>query len=113
MSVDDDWAAPLRREYREGLAGKLKNLETLCDSLRANPADAAAPAALATAVHRIKGSAASYGFDEIGAIATEWDLALKQSIARGEGLNADEIAAMEEFLRRFRKAVAQEQAASL
>lgn len=69
----DDWRAELRREYARTLPGKHAHIERRLVALAATPADPTALEALFAAVHRLHGSAGSYGFTELSRLAGEWE----------------------------------------
>lgn len=77
MSADGaDWRAELRREYAQTLPDKYAHVERRLAELLAAPADAARLETLLLAVHRLHGSAGSYGFEELGRLAGEWEAQL-------------------------------------
>lgn len=68
-----DWRAELRREYAQALPDKYARIDRCLSALLLAPDDAAALEALLEAVHRLHGSAGTYGFVELGRLAGEWE----------------------------------------
>ena len=75
---DDDYLAPLRRQFRAGLPERLWRLEAA--------AAAGDAAALLDEAHRLKGAAGGYGFDELSAAARAVQDALRGGGGVGEGV---------------------------
>ncbi len=78
-----NWRDELRREYAQTLPDKLARLVALHEALAAAPDAAAELEALLMAVHRLHGSAGSYGFPEISRAAGEWELELREAREAG------------------------------
>lgn len=70
------WLAEARLEYARTLPDNLARLERRLSALMVAPADGAAFDALLGAVHRLHGSAGSFGFAALGRLAGEWELHL-------------------------------------
>lgn len=71
-----DWREELRRDYLATLPDKLSTLRQHLEALAAAPGEPSAREALLTTVHRLHGSAGSYGFAEVGRLAGAWELHL-------------------------------------
>ena len=69
--------AALQARYHATLAGKHAEIEQAWQALRTDCSDVASQAVLLGVVHRLAGSAESYGFDEIGRIAAQLDRQLE------------------------------------
>ncbi len=79
--VDSRFEA-LQIRYHASLAGKRADIEQAWQAVRTDCADAGSQELLIRLVHRLAGSAESYGFGEIGRIAAHTDLSLDQ-VRRG------------------------------
>lgn len=99
----DDWRGELRREYARALPHKLARLERRLAALAAAPADAAAFDALLGAVHRLHGSAGSYGFGDLGRLAGEWERHLLDLRGGGGPLAPDTLEPMWAWLTAIRR----------
>lgn len=95
-----NWREELRREYAQALPDKLSRIADLFLALEQAPADKAALEALLMAVHRLHGSAGSYGFQEVSRTSGDWELELRE--ARTAGLSPAALLAMRERLRALR-----------
>ena len=95
-----NWREELRREYAQTLPDKLAKLGDLVAALEATPSDPAAFEPLLMAVHRLHGSAGSYGFADISRICGDWELELHQ--ARGQGVSRAVLSAGQKHLHALR-----------
>ena len=77
MTEIDPRFAVLQARYRAALAGKRAANEQAWQALCADCSDTASLAALLAVVHRLAGSAESYGFDGIGRLAAQLDRQLE------------------------------------
>jgi class 3 adenylate cyclase/DNA-binding response OmpR family regulator len=71
-----DWREELRRDYLRTLPDKLDTLRRQLEALVASPGEAAAREVLLGSLHRLHGSAGSYGFADVGRLAGVWELEL-------------------------------------
>jgi len=78
---------------------KLTAIESFLVRLRAIPDDRSALAGLATAVHRLAGSAGTHGLASVSKTATEWETFLRRAEAK---LGPDDLAPMERWLEEIR-----------
>lgn len=69
----DDWRAELARDYELALPEKYDQIEGRLAALCRTPDSVAAFDALLAAVHRLHGSAGSFGFVELSRQAGEWE----------------------------------------
>lgn len=83
MTEADSRLDALHTRYHASLAGKRADIEQAWHAIRANCADTASQEILLSLVHRLAGSAESYGFAEIGRCAARTDALLDQ--VRGNG----------------------------
>jgi HPt (histidine-containing phosphotransfer) domain-containing protein len=77
----EGWRSEMRRAYASGLEAKLQTLGALMEALAAEPAAAAHRQRLLDAVHKIRGSAGAYGFEELSRIAAEWETVIQNGAA--------------------------------
>lgn len=70
------WWQELRRAYLGSLPGKLAAMEHLVESLLEHPDDDYRLQALRLAVHRLAGTAGSYGLEAVSELACAWELRL-------------------------------------
>lgn len=70
---DAAWQMELRTEYKKGLPKKFSTLTRLVTCLVEHPEDREAFDALCTCVHKIRGSAGSFGLDRLSQAAAEWE----------------------------------------
>lgn len=82
----------LQTRYHASLAGKRADIEQAWHAVRADCADTANQDVLLRLVHRLAGSAESYGFTGIGRIAAQIDVLLDQ--VRSSGGAAQQTSAM-------------------
>jgi hypothetical protein len=94
----------MRREYRRRFPEKLARLATGVEELAGAPSAARAHAALRMEVHRLHGSAATYGLDEAGAILADWDARLNRRPPPAGPMPPRSIAALRRLLRRLERA---------
>ena len=92
MTEIDSRLDALQGRYHASLAGKRADIEQAWQAIRANCADAASQETLLRLVHRLAGSAESYGFGAVGRCAAQMDMLLDQ--VRGSGEPAQRSAAM-------------------
>lgn len=78
MTKVDSRLDALQARYLASLAGKRADIEQAWQALRADCSDTASQETLLKLVHRLAGSAESYGFPEIGRSAARTDLLLDQ-----------------------------------
>ena len=88
MNEADPHYAPLRKRYAASLAAKRDDLVRAWRSFADNPGDAAGRRDLHALIHRLSGSAASYGYAHLGAIASAADELMSQTAAHESGSNA-------------------------
>lgn len=77
MNVADPHYDPLRLRYAASLAGKRADLVQAWRAFADTP-DAAARLDLHAQIHRLSGSAASYGYGKLGAVANSADQLMSQ-----------------------------------
>lgn len=97
-----DWQQQARADYVASFPRKLETIETLTAEWIADPADEARFEALRTAVHRIHGTAGSYGFDALGVIVAAWDEMMTAALKANSYSGPDVIQSVEDHLRAFR-----------
>lgn len=73
ISDDSAWQEELQAEYRKSLQGKLLILTRLVTRLVEHPEDLEVFEALRTCVHKIHGSAGSFGLERLSQVAGEWE----------------------------------------
>jgi HPt (histidine-containing phosphotransfer) domain-containing protein len=79
--------AQLLRRYLDSIPEKRTELETAWESLRAGAWSTDSLAGLKTPVHRLAGSAGSYGLEDVGQAARTLDASLKVSSPTREQRN--------------------------
>lgn len=90
MSVDpteEDYSIPddVRREYQESIRQKLADIGEQIEIIRKAPASTRAVcSSLLTIVHKIRGSASWYGYDEAGRIAGDMEDLLTDAADSGK-----------------------------
>ncbi len=90
--------AEIRALYIESFFENASSIETLLDALEANPGDSASLLSLRNIVHKINGSAGSYGFARVSLGAARWEREILDIIESGLEVSADELRG---FCRRF------------
>jgi HPt (histidine-containing phosphotransfer) domain-containing protein len=98
------WLEQLRRDYRRGFPEKLALLGRCVDELAEAAPAAPAQAALFMEVHRLVGSAATYGLVEAGAILSEWESRLRQLAPPAGRMPRPALAEMRRMLRKVEQA---------
>ncbi len=83
MTKADSRLDALQTRYHASLAGKRADIERAWHAVRADCADTANQDILLRLVHRLAGSAESYGFTGIGRIAAQTDTLLDQVRSSG------------------------------
>jgi HPt (histidine-containing phosphotransfer) domain-containing protein len=79
--VDPKILAAITEEYRKTIPQKLELLDQLVKCLE-NEKTIEALKGLRQHIHKLAGSAGTYGFDEVSALCKQWDLRLLQLIDR-------------------------------
>lgn len=92
MTEVDPRLDALQTRYHASLAGKRADVEQAWHAVRVDCADIGSQETLLRLVHRLAGSAESYGFAEIGRTAARTDMLLDQ--VRSSGDPAQQTAAM-------------------
>lgn len=105
LNASEDWLEKLKRQYLQTLTDKIRNLETLVESLGRNPDDWETFDQLATAVHKIHGSAGTYGFDEITHATTDWERKMITVQKERRELTAGEMDQIHDYLQRIKSLV--------
>lgn len=72
-----DWIVELQAEFAAALPGRMAQLEELVGRVRANPEDQAMPVEVLRFLHKVEGSAESYGFRRLGQLAHAWQERLR------------------------------------
>lgn len=67
--TDPPWKVEATKRYFASLPAKVENLRALLAAVREAPADDSARENLRNALHKIHGSAGSYGCDDLGMLA--------------------------------------------
>lgn len=101
----DDWSEELKRQYLRSLAGKLSILEALVEGLQQNPNDGELLEQLTTAVHKIHGSAGTYGLSELTLATREWERTMFTAQEESRKLTDREMDEIQGYLREFRSLV--------
>ena len=101
-----DWQAKARADYVASFPKKLETMETLAAEWLATPEDEERYEALRTAVHRIHGTAGSYGFHALGEIVAAWDDLMTASLKERSHSSSGTIVAVTQYLDRFRTEIA-------
>ena len=93
----------LKDEYRKRVASKLDLIEDIVAALNPGPfADTLEK--LSMAVHKIHGSAGSFGLDDASRIAAEWELWMR-SVSTNGILSENEIQRMKDLLENLKRAL--------
>lgn len=103
MTEADSRLDALQARYHASLAGKRADIEQAWLAIRVNCADTASQQILLRLVHRLAGSAESYGFTRIGQSAARTDALLDQ--VSGNGDPAQTTAAMCAILETLARAI--------
>lgn len=99
-----EWLEPLRREYRRNFPEKLAALARCVDALAEAPSAAKTHAALLLAVHRLHGSAATYGLEDAGEILGAWESQLRLDPPPDGRMAPRSVAEMRRLLRKLQRA---------
>jgi HPt (histidine-containing phosphotransfer) domain-containing protein len=97
-----DFLEKAKAEYRESLSGLMAELEELVLQLAADSSDRQGRESLLESVHRVRGSAGSFGMDEVSKIAGEWECAIRDLPASPP---PSAFAGMREYLARIRASI--------
>jgi chemotaxis protein histidine kinase CheA len=92
-----------KAEYRASLTSKLDELENIVLALESDPANRDQRRKLFDTVHRISGSAGSFGLDAIGNIADEWERKLRELNTRAPARS--DFTAMSLYISRIREEI--------
>lgn len=76
LSTSPAWLDDLRRDYIASLPSKLARIEEALALTQEDPAPEHATASLRLLLHRLHGTAGSYGLHDIGKAAADWGHAL-------------------------------------
>ncbi len=99
----------LRAIYRDGFAERLADLERRVADLAAALADRGALERICQAVHKIHGSAGSYGFPVTSSIAAEWEAWVSEMLEQAQApVTAGEVSRMQGYLLALRDSVREE-----
>jgi chemotaxis protein histidine kinase CheA len=96
----------LKEEYAERLPEKMAHLDGLVRQLAHPDSSGEVLAALALAVHRMHGSAGTYGFLHAGRVAGEWEKALEPLRKTGLPLERGDFDLMTAYFRDLQSAIA-------
>jgi diguanylate cyclase (GGDEF)-like protein len=94
----DDELAALRRAYAEGLSEKMSELSRAVDEIGSGTAGAAEQARMLS--HRLRGTAGSYGFEELGELAGQIEDSVRDA-GSSSGLPPDALNAVRTVLQRM------------
>ncbi len=95
----------LRIKYRKRISAKLATLEKIISNMESGPVAPGPFEKLKFLVHKIHGSAGSFGFDESSSIAAEWDLWLR-AVSAKMAVAPEDIARMRKMLADLRNSMA-------
>jgi len=96
----------LRTEYCSALPDRFKAMETLLSSLKATH-QVADLEELYTIVHKISGTAGSFGLNELGNIAGRWEEELDGLKGRKLALHSEKFESMKHYITEMRKSIDQ------
>ena len=103
----EDWLETMRLEYRQRFPEKLTRLKARLDAL-ANADSAGEPfAALLLDVHRMHGSAGTYGMHDAGRILAAWEALLHESKVPDGPLPPQALIAQRKLLQKLEQVTAQ------
>ena len=94
----EPWLDDLRAEYASRLPSKVAAILDLAAALAAQPGDRRALPELAHAVHRLVGSAGSYGFAEISTELSPWAGLLTATAATEGTVSTQDLAGLRRSL---------------
>ena len=95
-----EFLARAKSEYRDALPEKLKELEAALARLENEPERCDELRKMFDGVHRLSGSAGSFGLDDIGLVADEWERRIKE--LRSCGAKPSDFSAMRTYIARIR-----------
>jgi chemotaxis protein histidine kinase CheA len=101
-----DRLAALFAEYRNQLPDRMTQIELQFEAVRTDPADAQRLTSLVFSLHRLAGSGATFGFDDITRIARRWEHLIQPRVKDGSAVPATELAEMASLLSELRTAIA-------
>jgi chemotaxis protein histidine kinase CheA len=101
-----DWQQKVRADYLASFPKKLETIESLAAEWFDSPQDVTRFESLRTAVHRIHGTAGSYGFEALGAIMAEWDDLMTAALKDGTHAGGVTIDSVRQHLAAFRAEIA-------
>lgn len=89
----------LHKMYLDKFPAKSAFLKTLLERLKSEPEDLGSLDELKESLHKLRGSAGSYGFDEVGKTAEEWERYMELIVENKEKKMGElEIETMEKYL---------------
>jgi hypothetical protein len=97
-----DWQLKARADYVASFPKKLETIEALAAEWLDAPGDESRYESLRTAVHRIHGTAGSYGFHALGDIVAAWDDAMTAALKERSFSSGGTIVAVRQYLQEFR-----------
>ena len=103
----EDWLESMRREYRQRFPEKLARLKTRLEDLAKADSAGEAFAALLLDVHRMHGSAGTYGMHDAGRILEAWEALLHESKVPHEPFPPQALIAQRKLLRKLEQVTAQ------
>lgn len=91
----------LREEYRQNLLERLREIDAWLQQLQTGTLDLETQEQLYETIHKIHGTAGSFGFDDVGTNAGEWEHQLNATKLNREFLTpAEKILSMRDSVRR-------------
>jgi chemotaxis protein histidine kinase CheA len=95
----------LRKEYCSTLPDRFKSMETLLTRLKHTHHGEDLLEELYTIVHRISGTAGSFGLKKLGDIAGQWEEELDKLKGRKLALHSEKFEAMSAYVAEMRKSI--------
>jgi HPt (histidine-containing phosphotransfer) domain-containing protein len=99
--MEEDFLAELRKEYQKTIPEKLSHLEQLAQAVKGAYTKEAV-AAFRMAVHKIAGSAGTYGYAAAGELCHQWDQDLMKKLEAFRSEDQAWVAEVEGFLSQLR-----------
>ena len=103
----EDWLESMRRDYRQRFPEKLARLKARLDELANANSAGEAFAALLLDVHRMHGSAGTYGMHDAGRILAAWEALLYESKVPDGPLPPQALIAQRKLLQKLEQVTAQ------
>lgn len=100
-----DRLSALYAEYKQQLPGRLSQIETQLEAVLIDADNEAKLGDLLFSLHKLAGSGATFGFDEITRISRQWERFIQSKLKAKEPLSPEDRSMISSLLNELRQAV--------